>query len=358
MSRKTFCELVKGDIPDYNEKELWIFGAGMTAGLYGNGLQRLEEEGFVISGYIDNNKDKWGREFNGKTIVSFEDILKKKDKVFVLLCSYYSKVNRAIGKQLDDAGIPYSMIDNIVFKNHADKLINVYDLLDDEESKNIYETLVTKRMTGDDSDLPVSLNEQYFGLGHFISNNPNEVFLDCGSYVGDSLERYIWKNEGVFGKILAFEPDEHNVKAMKYRIHRLSNEWGFDDSKIIIYEKGLSDSNSAAKIVRSDVNNGFSSNLVVGDDNTDGDVVRLDSLITEPISFLKADIESWEYKMLLGAKNTIEKYKPKMAICIYHNAADFYEIALLIKSIVPEYKFAVRHHSTTLCETVLYSWVD
>ena len=202
------------------------------------------------------------------------------------------------------------------------------------------------------------MNEQYFGLGRFISNNPNEVFLDCGAYVGDSLERYIWKNEGVFGKILAFEPDEHNVRAMKYRIERLINEWGFDKDKIVIYEKGLSDSNSGAKIVRSDVNNGFSSNLVVGDDDTDGDVVMLDSIISEPISYLKADIESWEYYMLSGAKNTIKQFTPKMAICIYHNAADFYEIALLIKSIVPDYHLAIRHHSTTLCETVLYAWVE
>lgn len=62
--------------------------------------------------------------------------------------------------------------------------------------------------------------------------------------------------------------------------------------------------------------------------------------------------------MLLGAEKGIKKYKPKLAVCIYHNAVDFYFIPLLIHSFVPEYKFAVRHHSYELDETVLYVWIE
>ena len=61
--------------------------------------------------------------------------------------------------------------------------------------------------------------------------------------------------------------------------------------------------------------------------------------------------------MLLGAKKSIKKYRPKLAICIYHNAVDFYEIPILIKEILPDYHLSIRHHSPTLCETVLYAWV-
>ena len=61
----------------------------------------------------------------------------------------------------------------------------------------------------------------------------------------------------------------------------------------------------------------------------------------------------------LGLENNlIKKYKPKLAVCIYHNAVDFYSIPLLIHSFVPEYKFAVRHHSYELDETVLYVWIE
>ena len=61
--------------------------------------------------------------------------------------------------------------------------------------------------------------------------------------------------------------------------------------------------------------------------------------------------------MLIGASKGIKEYMPLLAICIYHNAVDFYEIPLLIHSLVPEYKLAVRHHSYTLADTVLYAWL-
>lgn len=85
--------------------------------------------------------------------------------------------------------------------------------------------------------------------------------------------------------------------------------------------------------------------------------VKLDEFLTEPYSFLKADIESYEYQMLLGAEKSIRKFKPLLAVCIYHNAVDFYSIPILVKQILPEYRLAIRHHKDTLGETVLYAWV-
>lgn len=78
----------------------------------------------------------------------------------------------------------------------------------------------------------------------------------------------------------------------------------------------------------------------------------------EKATYIKADIESFEYDMLCGAKETIQRYRPRLAICIYHSAADMYKIPLLIKEYCPDYKFSIRHHSTTLSETVLYAYPD
>lgn len=87
------------------------------------------------------------------------------------------------------------------------------------------------------------------------------------------------------------------------------------------------------------------------------EVVALDRFLEEPYSFLKADIEGFEYNMLQGAQNGIMKNKPLLAICIYHNEMDLFGIQLLIHQLVPEYKFAVRHHSSTWSETVLYAYI-
>lgn len=45
----------------------------------------------------------------------------------------------------------------------------------------------------------------------------------------------------------------------------------------------------------------------------------------------------------------------KLAISLYHKPEDMTEIPLYIQSLVPEYKFYVRHHSNCYTETVFYA---
>ncbi len=71
------------------------------------------------------------------------------------------------------------------------------------------------------------------------------------------------------------------------------------------------------------------------------------------ITFIKMDIEGAEIEALKGAEQTIQTQKPKLAICIYHRDSHLYEIPLMIKKMVPEYRFWIRHHSDTASETVV-----
>lgn len=73
------------------------------------------------------------------------------------------------------------------------------------------------------------------------------------------------------------------------------------------------------------------------------------------VTFIKMDIEGSELKALMGAKETIRKYKPKLAICLYHKKEDILEIPLYVKELLPEYKLYIRHHCNKHGETVLYA---
>ena len=67
------------------------------------------------------------------------------------------------------------------------------------------------------------------------------------------------------------------------------------------------------------------------------------------------DIEGSELKALEGMKQTIKKYKPKLAICIYHKFEDLWELPLYIKKLVPEYQLYIRNYTSYLDEIVLYA---
>lgn len=66
------------------------------------------------------------------------------------------------------------------------------------------------------------------------------------------------------------------------------------------------------------------------------------------------DIEGAEYEALLGSVNTIKKYRPALAICLYHKPEHLFKIPLLIKSWNLNYEFFIRFHGNNLFETVLY----
>ena len=89
------------------------------------------------------------------------------------------------------------------------------------------------------------------------------------------------------------------------------------------------------------------------------EAVTIDETIQtdQKIRLIKMDIEGAEYQALVGARKTIQREKPGLAISIYHNPEDYYRLADLIKGYVPEYNLAVRHHKERHVDTVLYAWV-
>ena len=95
---------------------------------------------------------------------------------------------------------------------------------------------------------------------------------------------------------------------------------------------------------------------VLLDGSTHIDVTSIDNVLNgNAATFIKLDIEGCELEALKGAKNTIIKYHPKLAICVYHKPEDIFEIPKYILSLVPNYKLYIRHYSNVELETVLYA---
>lgn len=148
--------------------------------------------------------------------------------------------------------------------------------------------------------------------------------------------------DGDYEKIYALEPDKICYERCKERLEKEENA-GVKD-KIVLY-------NAAAWSKDGQIP--FSGYRV----KEEGVVTSrsIDSIQDGgKVTYIKMDSEGAELEALKGAAESIRKWRPQMAICIYHKREDVYEIPLYILSLVPDYKFYVRHYSTCQYETVLY----
>jgi FkbM family methyltransferase len=333
-----------------------IFGAGTQGRVTARYLKKL---GANILCFTDNDPDKQGTLLDDIPVVLPHDSAVTSAPI-VLVAARHAVLS--VRRQLDDMGIASLSFDAFFAARNMDRIAHVRNnFLRDDRSLLSYDAILKTILTGDNSYCAsVMEGNQYFALPEFV-NIGNDHFVDAGAYVGDTVEKFIWTNSGVFMQIYAFEPGETQLAAMKHRVDRLCREWAIPKSAIICENAGLADQNKALTISMSNVLANTSLNYdSLGNDTQAGNIFcySLDNYLAgRPATFIKADIEGMELAMLHGAKETIRQYKPKMALSIYHNAAQLFEIAEYVNFLVPEYCMAVRHHSPIFAESVLYCWV-
>jgi len=235
---------------------------------------------------------------------------------------------------------------NDFYNKHKFELTEFRNLLADEKSKAVFDALINAYNGGEILPL-LSIADpiQYFNELTFSPNTQNDVFIDCGAFDGDSIKKYVDFTGGKYKKIFAMEPLAENVKELR------KNTKNIRDVHIIEYGAWSCDTLLS-------FNADTSASYVSETGELQVKVTSIDSIVkNEDVSFIKMDIEGSEYEGLLGAKNTIERCSPKLAICVYHKSDDLIQIPTLIKSFkgADIYNFYLRHHSNRLSETVLYA---
>lgn len=181
---------------------------------------------------------------------------------------------------------------------------------------------------------------------------PGDVIIDVGSLYGETA---IWfaDKAGSEGKVYTFEPSIKNCAILRknLRKNRLENI-------ITIVETGLWDQNTTIFINQDGP--GTVCNEKEGPEKLE--VITLDSFFEthdlNRLDFVKMDIEGAEFKALQGAARTIARFKPKLAICVYHLPDDIINLPLYIKSLVPEYKIYLSHKIQDWVETILFATVE
>lgn len=344
---------------DLSNREVLIYGAGNTSVLY-ESCFKIEE--ISPTYFIDSNPKKHGKIFQERRIINLNEVDSLCRNPIIFICSAQEQICRDIRKILKTRGYEHYTVDEYVFAKNSGKILQIFDMLEDDLSKVTYADMILTRIGQKMQNQELVFPNQYFEINKFAKRDATEVFVDCGAYVGDTIEQYLAVKSGVFGKIYAFEPDEINCNALRHRVERLKKEWAIEDERIVIACGGVGDKTTQMQM-RTTQNGldrlgaGF---LMDSESKENGtDIFAIDDYFSEQnISFLKADIENFEESMIMGGVKVIRRDKPQIAVCIYHNASDMYRIPLLLKEINEDYKLSIRQHYGDICETVLYAYMD
>ncbi len=345
-------------IEDTFENGVVLYGAGFVGTWAASYLQGL---GVNIDCFMDRDLKKAGSIIHS-TQVMLPEQSKLSDVSAMLICSRH--VVKQVQESMKEYSFPTMSFDGyFVVKNYQRLSVIRDQYLSDSKSVETFNALLIAMLTGDlASCLDVMEKDMYFGLPQF-SGNFDETFVDAGAFVGDTVERFIWENLGTFRHIYAFEPGYKQFNAMQKRVERLSQEWAFSPDSVSLVKAGLSSGSgrmSCTFVDDSPLRHGLSDDDVeVDDERYSSAVCTLDDYLNgKTITFLKADVEGMEMPLLEGAKNTITRDKPKMALCVYHYPCDLYSIAEYVRSLVPEYKFQLRQHAPIFGDFVLYCYID
>jgi len=296
--------------------KLFIFGAGKWGGVLAKTLLMY---GIDICGFIDTDESKQGRRFLDKPVISPAEFSGDRIDSAVLIGSFAYEAE---------------IYDYLLQSGIANRVAAIYNI------ENLYEIA-------------------YFGT-NFLKPTNNGTYLDVGCYNGYTITQYAnWcqRNNVNYKKIIGLEANPRRVHIITSDTAHLPNVEilpfaAYSNEQTLTFSIGKSDMAYIDSSFASSHDSSFNGSTEI---ELTMNAKRIDSIASEPVSFIKMDIEGSEYEALLGARQTICQYKPTLAISIYHKYRDIIEIPQLIREYEPDYRFYLRHHSAHIYETILYA---
>ena len=184
-----------------------------------------------------------------------------------------------------------------------------------------------------------------------IAPTAGDYVIDAGACFGDTALAFA-HSVGAEGHVYTFDPLPRHFSIMQENF-AMNPELA---PRITAFDVGLSNEDHTGggqQAVNGVINPGAT---VFGWDVT---TRRIDDLVARGevarVDFIKMDIEGSELLALKGAEQSIRRWKPKLAISLYHRPNDFFTIPQWIDTLDCGYRFFLDHYSIHNEESVLYA---
>ncbi len=186
--------------------------------------------------------------------------------------------------------------------------------------------------------LPFNLAEMerhLYGSGaHFI--HPGDIVLDCGASDGDFTREALRAGAA---KVVAIEISPSSAECI-----RRNTAAEAAAGRVVVYPKGVWDREDQLTLNVDDTN--FAANSVVLHPNDSHPSIlvpltTIDRIVSElnlpRVNFIKMDIEGAEVRAIAGARETLLRFKPRLAIATEHKPDDERTIPAAVRKIRPDY---------------------
>jgi len=298
---------------------------------------------------------KYFRVFN-KTINFLEDSYSKNILIRIMVANIYGFKNILVSPKVYEFWNKISVDFFLKLKQEKETLITGgYDLhLYDLDKINF-----PLKLFNNDEFIGTIFQLQQYKYNHkkVIEVNERDVVIDGGGCFGETA-LYFATRVGNLGRVYTFEFIDSNIKILQKNLN-LNPElkhiveliefplWCKSNQNMYIIEDvwgskiEFQPSKKSSKIVKT---------LSIDD------FVKMNGI--QKVDFIKMDIEGGEFDALLGAKETLARFKPKLAISVYHDLKHYYQIPKFLNSLNLNYKFYLDHFAMKRTESVLFAVVE
>lgn len=345
-----------------NHERFVLFGAGRLGQFTLTGLRK---SGIEPVAFADNNPRLWNTTVNGlKTFSPQEAVSQFKNSAVFVITVYTSQPVwqqllglgvqalsfAALARHYPDTLTPHGGVElpYKLFERAAD-VRKAFFLWRDVASRREYVAQLHWQATLEPSALPHHLpQEEIYFADELLTPLPNEVFVDCGAFDGDTVQEFIRRRGDTFARIIAVEPDPANCMALQARISRLNGEV---TRRIHVIQSAVGSERGMVTF-----NATGTAGSSIGASSYQVECAPLDELLggIEP-TYIKMDIEGAEPDALLGTRQTIQNTTPILAICLYHAQEHLWQIPLFIHSLCDKYDLFLRRYSDECWELVCYA---
>mgnify|MGYP001326917792 CR=1 FL=1 len=248
----------------------------------------------------------------------------------------------------DYLNMPHPFMDQAFVREHADEFSRVLELFADDLSRKTYIASINCKVSENLSYVSelVKLDELYFSKHEFPLTD-SETLLDVGGYTGDTVHEFHRLMGGAYSGIISLEPSPENFKILE------STAQTYGTDRVTAVPVGAWDSKTTLRFTpkKQHIDNQITE---TGPESIEVDTI--DNILMglgRTVSIIKLDINGAEYRALQGARQTIQRDRPRI-ITRLHTKEDYYRIPLLLKSFSPSMKLYLRQRNYMSMMVVLY----